>query len=536
MPRTPWLPAAALLLLPVLAEGLLPQPAHSQAPAPTAADSLQALRTPAELSGFAHHTSHDEMMAYLEEVERLASDLEMETYGTTIEGRDLPFALFSRPVVADPEEAQRSGRPIVLLGANVHGFNYVLRESLLVLMRELGTPGTELNALLDEVIVLIVPSKNPDGLVRESRFNALGSDLNRDYMALDEPATAAYVDRLLNRWNPHLVVDGHDGGDVQYGGAYPYHLLFQGPGLAGADPSLTAFADEEVFPHLVEGLEASGYRGFYWSRGDEEGWIAGGSAPRMGRNYLGLSGRVGILFELTAWPGMTESVAVGVTALERILLLAHVRGPELVRTVEMARAETIRLGEGTEGTIPVREEMAPSPERVTFRIPYPGREGELLTIEDAPILKEPVATRERDRPWAYLLPPEADAAAALLARHGIETEVLAAEAELRVRAYTLGGHRFVEGANRNRTALELEIGAEVDVVHRAPAGSRLVRTGQPLGRVITHLLEPETGDNVYHWGRMTHLVELHEPGSLLPIVKLMAPVEVTSGSSPPAEG
>ncbi|TVP42187.1 MAG: hypothetical protein EA350_17050, partial [Gemmatimonadales bacterium] len=498
-------------------------------------DSLPALRTPAETAAFERHTSHTEMMAYLLQVQRHASDMRLGSYGTSWEGRDLPFAIFSRPAVGTPAEAHATGKPVIVLGANVHGFNHVLREALLIMMRELGAPGTELNALLDEVIVLVVPSKNPDGLEAGIRFNARGADLNRDYMTLDEPSMAAYVGEIMNRWEPHLVVDGHDGGDVQYGGAYPRHLLYQGPGLAGADPALAGLADDRLFPHLDRSLEAAGFEGFYWSRGDAERWYAGGSAPRMGRNYGGLANKISILFEVAAWPGFEGGVEVGLVTLRSVLTFARDEGRELVATVQGARQETVAMGAEPRGRIPVAERMEAEAERVSYRIAHPEREGELLLVEDAEIMKRPVGTSFRERPYAYVLPPEAEEVVALLRRQRILVERLDEATEAEVRSYTVAGIHWEEGGNLHRSALRIEVGREIDGVRELPRGSWVVRTGQTLGRVVTHLLEPETGDSVYHWGRVTHLLPLEafapsgggggggeEPE--LPIVKLMSPV------------
>jgi len=431
------------------------------------------------------------MMAYLAELRAVASDLRLASYGTTWEGRDLPHVLFSRPQVSTPAEAHATGKPVVVLGANAHGFNHVVREALLILMRELGTPGTELNDLLDQVIVMVVPSKNPDGLEAGIRFNGRGADLNRDCMTLDQPSMAAYVGQVINLWEPHLFVDGHDGGDVQYGGAYPYHLLYQGPGLAGADPALAALADDHVFPHLNRGLEQAGYRGFYWSRGDADRWYVGGSAPRMGRNYGGLANKLSILFEVAAWPEFAGGVDVALVGLRGILTFARDESARLVTTVNEARRETVALGADAQGRIPVEERMEADPVRVSYEVAHPEREGELLRVEDAEILKAPVGTRFRDRPYAYVLPPEADEVVALLLRHRIVVEQLDRPVEVPVQVYTMGTVRWAEGAN--------------------------------LKRVVAHLLEPETGDSVYHWGKLTHLLPLAEEGGELPVVKLMTP-------------
>jgi hypothetical protein len=525
-------PATALAAL--LALALVPPSAGGA----QSTSRLPDLRTPAEASGFVRHTSHDEMMAYLTLVQAHATDMRLGSYGRTLQGRDLPYVLFSsRPHVASPAEAHATGKPVVVLGANAHGFNHVAREALLILLRELGEPGTELNTLLDQVIVLVVPSKNPDGLKAGIRFNARGADLNRDYMTLDQPAMAAYVGSIINLWHPHLFVDGHDGGAVQYGGAYPYHLLYQGPGLAGADPALVALGDERVLPYLAGRLEEAGFQSFYWSRGDREQWLVGGSAPRMGRNYGGLANKLSILFELAEWPGMEAGVEVGIHSYRAILAYARDHGGELVETLQAARERTVALGRRPEGRVPVEERMEADEARVTYQVAHPERPGELLTVENAEILRRAVGTRFRDRPHAYLLPPAAEDAVALLKRHNIQVERLIAPVELEIRAYTLEGIRWEAADNHHLAAPRVDVGREVDRQVEVPEGTWVVRTGQMLGRVVTHLLEPENTDNVVYWGRMTFLLPLVELEAfqadpttaeppLIPIWKLMTPASL----------
>jgi len=178
----------------------------------------------AETVAFQRHTTHDEMMAYLVDLRATSTDIRLATYGESREGRPLPYAIFSRPLVSQPWEAALLGKPIVLLAGNVHGGEPTLRESLLILMRELATAGTPENRLLDDMVVLVAPQINPDGFhtgARGTRGNAWGIDLKRDYINFEHPEIASYVRNLVNGWHPHLFVDGHNGG------SFPYNINYQ---------------------------------------------------------------------------------------------------------------------------------------------------------------------------------------------------------------------------------------------------------------------------------------------------------------------
>ena len=71
--------------------------------------------TAAEQSGFERHTTHDEMMDYLVAVRATSTDMRLASYGESREGRTLPYAIFSRPLVSQPWEAALLGKPIVLI-------------------------------------------------------------------------------------------------------------------------------------------------------------------------------------------------------------------------------------------------------------------------------------------------------------------------------------------------------------------------------------------------------------------------------------
>ena len=110
-----------------------------------------------EQSGYQTNTSHLDMWAFLDGLSAASTDMRLGTYGKTREGRELPLAIFSKPLVSEPWEAWALGRPIVLLSANVHGGERTFREGLLILARDFATPGTVANDLLDKVTVLVAP-------------------------------------------------------------------------------------------------------------------------------------------------------------------------------------------------------------------------------------------------------------------------------------------------------------------------------------------------------------------------------------------
>lgn len=109
------------------------------------------------------------------------------------------------------------GFEIVLIFSAIHGNEQAGIPLVHKLMEHLRHRGT----LLAERKVLIIPVANPDGVVRNTRGNANGIDLNRNFpaanrqnssvyghVALTEPESNVLFD-LINSCKPHRIVSIH---------------------------------------------------------------------------------------------------------------------------------------------------------------------------------------------------------------------------------------------------------------------------------------------------------------------------------------
>ena len=65
--------------------------------------------------------------------------------------------------------------------------------------------------ILDDAIVVILPTQNPDGREADTRRNAYGFDMNRDWFARTQPETDGKLE-LLRRYPPVLFIDAHEMG------------------------------------------------------------------------------------------------------------------------------------------------------------------------------------------------------------------------------------------------------------------------------------------------------------------------------------
>jgi len=163
----------------------------------------------------------------------------------------------------EAQEALRDGRTIVLITSGIHSNEVGGHLTPAVLAYRLASDtSAATRAILDDVILWLVPSLNPDGVTIVSRWytrtlgtaaegtdppelyhHYVGHDNNRDWYAFTQLETRLVVDSIHNVWHPQIVHDVHqqdtDGS-----------RLFLPPYLDPIEPN--------VDPLLVDGVNALG--------------------------------------------------------------------------------------------------------------------------------------------------------------------------------------------------------------------------------------------------------------------------------------
>ncbi|MGH7538440.1 MAG: M14 family zinc carboxypeptidase [Gemmatimonadales bacterium] len=163
----------------------------------------------------------------------------------------------------DAAAAVRDGRVMVLLTSGIHSDEVGGSLSPALLAYRLATDtSSATRTILDQVVLWLVPSLNPDGVSIVAKWYArtlgsaaegsdppelyhhyTGHDNNRDWYAFTQVETRLVVDSLYGVWHPQIVLDLH-----QQGGAGS--RMFLPPYLDPIEPN--------VDPLLVDGTNAIG--------------------------------------------------------------------------------------------------------------------------------------------------------------------------------------------------------------------------------------------------------------------------------------
>jgi hypothetical protein len=277
--------AAALLGSAAAVLPAAPAAAQAQAAAPTTAyffpDGQRfdaAIPSPEQFLGYAvgtHHTRHDRIVAYMQELARLSDRATYQEIGTTYGHRVMPVLTVTSPAnharleqirqqhlaahwpgsagagagagagggasggAAGAAGAAQDRPVIVHLGYGVHGNEPSSSEAAMLTAYWLVAGQTpEVERFLREGVYHVEPVLNPDGRDRHShwanmhkatppvgdpldrehneawpggRTNHYWYDLNRDWLPLENPESRARIE-FHHAWRPHVVTDYHEMG------------------------------------------------------------------------------------------------------------------------------------------------------------------------------------------------------------------------------------------------------------------------------------------------------------------------------------
>ncbi|WP_246034011.1 M14 family metallopeptidase [Thalassotalea mangrovi] len=298
--------------------------------------------TPKAVLGFDvgdRHVRHDQLVHYFKELANASNQVRLLSMGYTNERRQQVLATISSSKnlnnLEQILENRRAGKnqnaddPVVVwLGYSIHGNEISGSHASMLTAYYLAAAETEeMKQLLDDVVILIEPSMNPDGMDRfvtwvntnrgtsvntdpehrehqlqwpSGRTNHFMFDLNRDWLPLSQVESQNRV-KFFHQFKPNVLADFHEmGKDSTY--------FFQ-PGIPSRTNPLTPKTNIELTKEFAryhgEALDAD--HRLYFSRESFDDFYYG-----KGSTYPDINGAVGILFEQASSRGMATTSENGV--------------------------------------------------------------------------------------------------------------------------------------------------------------------------------------------------------------------------------
>ncbi|HEX8288396.1 MAG TPA: M14 metallopeptidase family protein [Pyrinomonadaceae bacterium] len=245
--------------------------------------------------------SWSQIEEYFLKLDKASDRVKFEEIGKTTMDRPFVYATISTPEnlknlekykqinakLADPrliksndktaQQLIKQGKTIVLITCGIHSTEVGSTLSSMLIAHKLATSNEpEIQKILENTIILLVPSLNPDGvdIVKnwydktlgtpyegtsppELYHKYVGHDNNRDWYAFTQVETQLTVDKIHNEWHPQIVHDIHQQGEF---GA----RLFLPPYMQPVEPNVPKEIVEgytELGNYMANDLRRKGLQG-----------------------------------------------------------------------------------------------------------------------------------------------------------------------------------------------------------------------------------------------------------------------------------
>jgi len=265
-----------------------------------------------------------QVSGYMNVLAQRSPYVRVDTLGRTTEGR--PFLLLTitspanqqrlgeikrvQAMLADPRRLTdtaladiRSQQPaVILISNNIHSTEVASSQMGMTLAYRLVTD-PELRRFLDSVVVLMIPSMNPDGLdtvvswyrrYKGTRYEGgplpwlyhkyIGHDNNRDWFMLTQIETRLVTRMLYKDWFPEIVYDVHQMGT---NGVRLFVPPFQDPVNPNIDPAIVAGINL-VGAQMASALYDAGMTGIAHQQTYDLWWHGGFRSTPTRHNMIGI--------------------------------------------------------------------------------------------------------------------------------------------------------------------------------------------------------------------------------------------------------
>lgn len=527
------------------------------------------MRTRAEITNYEETSTYADVTRVINGLAAASPLVYTESFGKTEEGRDLPLIVISDPRVTTPAMARKLGRPIVFVQANIHAGEVEGKEAILMIARRLVSG--DLKPMTKQLVFLIAPDYNADGNEKVSpinrtqqygpvngvgtRENSKGLDLNRDYMKLDTAEARALVG-LMNKWDPHVLVDLH----TTNGSYHANHLTYSPILNPNADARLIDFTrDKMLAPIRAAMLKVHNWRTYYYGNfSPEDGggrenaridpanpgnttWRTFDHRPRFGNNYAGLRNRIAILSEAYSYLDFKGRVEVTEDFVEEIYKSSIANAKQILTlTAQADRVFTAPAAKPVELGVDI--EIRALPEKVEIlvgdvtKVPNAksGREMLAMSPMAVPVMMKDygvfAATRSLPMPKGWLIPkaladsPRLAAALDRLRWHGVKIEEMAAEARVNVERFLIT--ELTKQPRAFQGHQEARLKGKFDKVQLVVnAGSLFIPATQPLARLAFYLIEPESDDGLVTWNVIDEGLAVGQTYPIYRVVGAAAPIK-----------
>lgn len=292
------------------------------------------------------HVSHDKLVQYMRALDQASDRITIEVTGQSHEGRPLLLLTITSPAnhtniesiraqhlrLSDPTNSGsldvKNMPAVFYMGHSIHGNEPSGSNAAMLTAYFLAAAqGRKIEEYLNNTVILLDPSFNPDGLQRFSswvnsrksnvisidpadiehneawpggRTNHYWFDLNRDWLVAQQPESQGRV-KKFHAWKPNVLTDHHEMGTNA--------TFFFQPGVPARVHPLTPLKNQELTRLIgkfhARALDSIGSL-YYTQEGYDDFYYGKGST------FPDVQGAIGILFEQASSRGHAQESVNGV--------------------------------------------------------------------------------------------------------------------------------------------------------------------------------------------------------------------------------
>ena len=307
----------------------------------------ESIPTPESVIGYQvgkWHVTHDKLIQYMEVLAKSSDRITIENRGFTYEDRPLILLTITSKenhqnidkIKKEHKEISDGNKmddykdlPVIIYqGFSIHGNEASGSNASLLLAYYLAASKSDfVNDLLENSVILLDPSFNPDGLQRFAywantnrnmnlnpdpndreynevwpggRTNHYWFDMNRDWLPVQLPESRARI-KSYNEWLPNILTDHHEMGTNA--------TFFFQPGIPSRTHPLTPMLNQELTKRIADFhvKEFNAIGSLYYSEESFDDFYYG-----KGSTFPDINGGVGILFEQASSRGHIQESANGI--------------------------------------------------------------------------------------------------------------------------------------------------------------------------------------------------------------------------------
>jgi Zinc carboxypeptidase len=315
---------------------------------PTSVTYNQAIPTPKQVVGHEvgeWHITHDRLVTYMKTIDAASDRVSAVVTGTTHEGRQQLALFITSPAnharleeirkqhlqLSNAEQSatlNTADMPLVVwIGCSIHGNEPSgANMSLLLAYYLAAAQGAQVDDLLNNTVIILDPSFNPDGLNRFAnwvntnksavqitdinnrelnepwpggRTNHYLFDLNRDWLPAQQPESQNRL-KIFHNWRPNILTDHHEMGSNSSFFFQPGVPSRVNPNTPKKNQQLTG----EIAKYHAKYLDSIG--SMYFTKEGYDDFYYG-----KGSTFPDIHGSVGILFEQASSRGHAQQTENG---------------------------------------------------------------------------------------------------------------------------------------------------------------------------------------------------------------------------------